>query len=185
MYAVKRRSARGTWRTAMSFGIGSNLGRRREGRRRRKRHPGPGTRPEGTRTGLVMSHVVAANGKAPITALGKDRRPSIVVKKQETRQRTASAVESRPDFLGPPPTAAAKTGSFLWTHAFRYFRASALYSPRARPKAAGRFAVELERGARLYRARAQLSISQRVRRAPPDAGPPVEKGALKHRAAGA
>src|SRR5579864_1233842 len=72
MYAVKRRSARGGWRTAAaSFGIGSNLGRRREGRWRRKRHPGPGTRPEGTRAGLVMSHVVAANGKAPITALGK------------------------------------------------------------------------------------------------------------------
>lgn len=49
----------------------SEPGGRREGRWRRKRHPGPGTRPEGTRTGLVMSHVVAANGKAPITALGK------------------------------------------------------------------------------------------------------------------
>lgn len=71
MYAVKRRSARGTWRATSGFGIGSNLGRRKEGRWRRKRHPGPGTRPEGTRAGLVMSHIVAANGSAPITALGK------------------------------------------------------------------------------------------------------------------
>ncbi len=185
MYAVKRRSARGTWRTAMSFGIGSNLGRRREGRRRRKRHPGPGTRPEGTRTGLVMSHVVAANGKAPITALGKTAAHLLSLRKQETRQRTGSAVESRPDFLGPPPTAAAKIGSSFGPTPSAMTGRQRLCSPRARPKAAGRFAVELERGARLYRARAQLSISQRVRRAPPDAGPPVEKGALKHRAAGA
>jgi hypothetical protein len=111
MYAAKRRSARGTWRTATSFGIGSNRGRRREGQWRRKRHPGSGTRPEGTRAGLVMTHVVAANGKPPITALGKNRRPSIGIKKQETRQRTGIAVETRPDFLGPPPTAAAKMGS--------------------------------------------------------------------------
>jgi hypothetical protein len=111
MYAVKRRSARGTGRATWGFGIGSNLGRRKEGRWRRKRHPGPGTRPEGTRAGLVMSHIVAANGSAPITALGKTAAHRYVVKKRETRQRTRGAVESRPDFLGPPPTAAAKIGS--------------------------------------------------------------------------
>ncbi len=115
----------------------------------------------------------------------QNRRPSIVVKKQETRQRTASAVESRPDFLGPPPTAAAKIGSSFGPTPSAMTGRQRLCSPRARPKAAGRFAVELERGARLYRAPAQLSISQRVRRAPPDAGPTVDEGALKHRAAGA
>jgi hypothetical protein len=89
MYAVKRRSARGIWRTASSFGIGSNLGRRSEGRWRRKRHPGPGTRPEGTRAALVMTHVVAANGKDPITALGKAaaHRLSLRSKKRDSAPR--------------------------------------------------------------------------------------------------
>ena len=68
----------------------------------------------------------------------QNRRPSIVVR--EARNATAhSAVESRPDFLGPPPTAAAKIGSFLWTHVFRYDRASALVFPAGPPESGGAF----------------------------------------------
>lgn len=72
----------------------------------------------------------------------QNRRPSIVVKERETRQRTASAVESRPDFLGPPPTAAANVGSSFGPTPSAISGRQRLQSPRARPKAAGRLAVE-------------------------------------------
>src|SRR6266852_9675175 len=85
--------------------------------------------------------------------------------------------------MQPTPTAAPTLAAFAATHAFRLMPdAQRLCSQRARLTAAGRASIELERGARLYRAPGQLSISQRVRRAPPYPGPPVEKGALEHRA---
>jgi hypothetical protein len=138
MYAVKRRSARGTWRATSGFGIGSNLGRRKERRWRRKRHPGPGTRPEGTRAGLVMSHIVAANGSAPITALGKTaaHRLSLRSEKRDSALGVPwSRVRISWDHRRPlPPRLAAPL-----THAFRYYRASALVFPAGPPESGGAF----------------------------------------------
>lgn len=115
----------------------------------------------------------------------QNRRPTIFVRNTSAREAPESAVESRRDFLGvQQTTAASPSGSLFWTTRPASLQAlKRLNYLRARPRPAGRVGIALERGARLYRAPGQLSISQRVCRTAPDPGAPVQEGSLEHRPA--
>ena len=134
MYATKRRTARGGRRVTASVGIGSNLGGAR-GVGRRKRQFGPRNRPDRTRAGLVAFHLVAANGKPPITP-SANRHPTIVARiKRATEHGECRGVASGSSW-DSTTTAAPKKGSSLDPHLPHISGLQRLCSPRG-PRTTG------------------------------------------------
>ena len=129
MYAGKRRTARGVGRATASFGIGSNLGGVR-GEGRRKRQFGPRTRPDRTRAGLSASHLVAANGKTPITP-SANRHPTIVARIKRATEHGECRGAASGSSWDSTATAAPKKGSSLDPHLPHISGLQRLCSPRA------------------------------------------------------
>jgi len=160
MYPTKRRSARWGRRAAACVEIDwvrlvvekSGAGRR-ECETRPRHHPGR------AQFGPILSPIVAASGKTPITTLGKTAAQRLC-RDGEACRRTLR-VQMAPRFFGH------RHGCTLGEAVPRSDHptpvepdwASCIGRPRCSP-GDGALPTELERGARLYRAPGQLSISQ-------------------------